>query len=97
MKTITDFLQRVNEEKNTSCFRSAVRVLYFRRAALVLFSSLLIKKAKRRYEDVSDAAGVKTGRDMKIHSQHGLLLVFFACGDFRVMCVWVLDNMIIDD
>lgn len=80
----------IEEEKNTSCFRGAVRVLYFRRAALVL-------KTKRRYEDVSDAAGVKTGRDMKIHSQHGLLLVFFACGDSGMGWVWVLDNMIIDD
>lgn len=41
--------------------------------------------------------GFRTGRDMKIHSQHGLLLVFFACGDFRSGWVWVLDNMIIDD
>lgn len=82
------------EEKNTSCFRGALRVLCFRRAALVLF---LLLKTKRRYKDVSDAAGVKTGRDMKIHSQHGLLLVFFACGDFRMGWVWVLDNMIIDD
>lgn len=36
-------------------------------------------------------AGVKTGRDMKIHSQHGLLL------DSSLLCLWGLDNMIIDD
>lgn len=64
----------IEEEKNTSCFRGAVRVLYFRRAALVL-------KTKRRYEDVSDAAGVKNGTGHE-NPLSALLL------DSSLLCLW---------